>query len=545
MVEWSPRVLIVGWDGADWDLLKPLLATGRLPNLAALAGRGVTAALRSTLPPVTAPAWTSFATGMYPGHHGLVSWQLPLDAQFERPWADSRAAQRPRLWDWLGQAGLRTAVIGLPLTYPVQPLHGVMISGMLTPSLTSPFIHPPELAAEFRAALPDYHFDVDIQNIERDTTTPAGISAYLAELTTTLRQRSAAIAFAWERGPFDCAVIVFETPDRVQHLFYRYVTLADDGVTARNAHVIREQVLAVYTALDAALGELLARVDLTQTTVLMVSDHGFGLLTRDFHLGNWLAEQGFLSYAGTRVTLRAALARAIRPIKRWLPVGWLRGGRSAFASFRQVAWSRTVAYPGLGTEEGVWLNVRGREPAGTVAPGAEYERVRREIADRLLAWRDPADGAQIVTDAWPREEIYGEPFRGRAPDLVLRLADGVRVKAERGSGAVVVDKRQTGEGIHRPAGIFLAAGAGVRQVEETAYTPHLVDITPTTLALLGVPVPDTLDGAILQDVLRNSAAGRATQPGEAEPLPPATTDVYSNVESEIVRRRLAALGYMD
>jgi len=564
-----PRVLIIGWDGADWSLLGPLLDEGHLPNLAALAARGVAAPLRSTRPPVTGPAWASFATGLHPGHHGLLSWQLPLDEHFQRAWVDSRTVGRPCLWDWLTRAGLRSGVIGLPVTYPVAPLNGIMISGMLTPGLESPFIHPPELAAEFRASFPAYPFDVDLQDVERDVVSLPGIRRYLAEVGAALRQRAGAVKWLWEQGPYDCVVVVFETPDRLQHPFYQFVSGRPASPRA-DWQTARELVLGVYRELDAALGTLLERVDLAQTTVLMASDHGFGPLRRDFYLTNWLVEAGYAAYAEARVATRALLARAIRPFKRLLPASWLRGGRASFAAYRQLDWSRTVAYPGLSTEEGVWINVRGREPAGVVEPGAQYERLRDEIGQALLALRDPLDGQPVITAIWRREELYDEPFCRRAADLVFRMADGYRVVTERGEGALTADRERLGKGIHRDRGLFLAAGRGVapgrlreegqgRRVGEspliTGYVPHLVDVVPTALACLGVPVAsqglqgaEALDGRVLYEILPG-LAGEPTRGQEVEPEISAAdagaAPAYSDAEAEVVRRRLAALGYLD
>ncbi len=543
---WSPRLLIVGWDGADWSLLKPLVAQGKLPHLAALMAHGTAAALRSTLPPITAPAWTSFATGLHPGHHGLLSWQYPLDAAYQRPWADSSAAGRARLWDRLGQAGLRTGVIGLPLTYPALPVAGVMISGMLTPGLDSAFIHPPELADPFRRALPTYPFDVDLQNVERDVTSTPGIGGYLAELTAALRQRAGATRFLWEHGPFDCVIAVFETPDRVQHPFHQFVA-GQPAAPRPDWEAVRELVLDLYVELDAALGELLARIDLAQTTVMMVSDHGFGPLRRDFFLTNWLVQAGYATYADARVAVRGALARGVRPFKRWIPTAWLRQGRRSFAAYRQLAWEQTRAYPGISTEEGVWINLRGREPAGIVAPGAGYDRLRGEIAGRLLALRDPLDAAPVVTAVWPREEIYGEPYRDRAPDLIFRMSDGYRMVAERGQGQITAARAHLGKGIHRAEGLFLVAGRGAARREQVGYVPHLVDVVPTALALLGLPQSGDLDGVVLQEMLPDlpvaalaEAAGDAANADTSAP-----TSVYTDAEADVVRRRLAALGYLD
>jgi hypothetical protein len=151
----TPRILVIGLDGATYDLLQPMIQAGWLPNVQRALNEGAHGVLRSTVPPLTAPAWTSFQTGLNPGRHGVFSFQRRSRRHaLEREFVNSTSHRwATRLWHWLAQHGLTSGVINLPMTWPPQPMPtgSYLVSGMETPSTDHPFTDPPELADELRA----------------------------------------------------------------------------------------------------------------------------------------------------------------------------------------------------------------------------------------------------------------------------------------------------------------------------------------------------------------------------------------------------------
>lgn len=542
----GPRVLIVGWDGATWSVLEPLLAAGRLPTLAALRGRGAWGALKSTMPPVTAPAWSTFMTGMEPARHGLLSWQLPMDANGQRRWISARDLAAPTLWRRLSEAGRRVAVVNVPITYPPEAVNGCLVSGMLTPSARSPFTYPPDLRDVLLAAVPDYAPDVEMQETERDIRTADGIARFLEEVRTSIHHREAALEVVWQRGPFDLVCLMFEAPDRLQHPLWQYavgVPAAASAPADASWEARHEAVVACYAELDAALARLVARCD-EDTTVFLLSDHGFGPLRVILHLNDWLASKGWLRYAGGRASARAALRRLLRPLRRWLPSSWTRQGRVAFAPLRMLDWSRTRAYAGLPTEDGIWLNVRGREPWGVVEPGAEYESLRDEVIASVGELRHPGTGEPLILHAWRREEVHRGPYAARAPDIVLELAPGVKVTPAVGQGGVVEDVAWQGRGHHRREGILVAAGPSIRPGPVAGA--RLAGVAPTVLALLGLAIPAEMDGGVMEGLLAVSAEGPASESGGASASAEAErASGYTDEEAAQVAARLKALGYLE
>ncbi len=539
MSSWTPRVLVIGWDGADWRLLRPLMAQGHLPQLARLLTRAAHGDLMSTVPPITAAAWTSFITGRWPANHGVLSWQLPLNAALERPWINASALPSQTLWSLLSTAGQRLGVLNVPLTYPPPRLNGELIAGMLTPSAASEFTCPPELRQTLLERIPNYALDVELQHTERDTRSLVGIQRFLGEVALALEHRNRALDFLWERGPFDFFMTVYETPDRLQHLLYQFVAGETTDASA-DWQAVRQAVIDLYARCDAALGVMLDRVG-EQTTFILLSDHGFGPLHSVWHINDWLVQAGWLAWAGGASQRRHALRQIIAPFRSWLPQGWLRRGRTAFAPTKLVDWARTAAYSGIPTEEGIWLNVRGREPFGIVSPGAAYEQMRDEIMEAAEAFVDPATGRHPVQRACRREDVHRGPFCARAPDIILVLDEGYKVTPGRADAGLIDNVTAEGIGIHRREGIVALAGPSVTPGRLEGAT--LPDLLPTILEAAGVHVPDGIDGHSLLNRF-----DRTQDSGERHTLPLSVEQKlvdFTPEEAALIEARLASLGYLE
>lgn len=540
-----PRLLVIGLDGATFDLLEPMTAQGWLPNLSRVLAESARGVLRSTVPPLTAPAWTSFQTGLRPGSHGVFSFQRRLDATLERQFVNSTAIHGPRLWHWLARHGLTSGVVNLPMTWPPLPMPagGYIVTGMETPDTSVPFTDPPQLADELRAM--DYVCDLRVKLHERDFRSAAGVTAIARDLLEVLRTREQAIFTLLAQRPTDALVVVFETPDRLQHWAWRAIEqlLRNDGSLERTP--LHEAVRACYEELDRVVGRLLDEATGPETYVFFVSDHGFGPMRTRFHVDQWLVQQGWLAYAGGKATIRQRLREPLRKFRGVLPRWLLRKGRRAFAVSRIIDWQRTQAYSGRTMEHAIYVNQRGREPEGLVAP-AEVDTLRRAIVEALLQVRDPATGSAVVLQAWLREDLYQGPYVADAPDLLFSLAPGYEPTCELSSHGIFSDALAEGAGIHQPAGILMAKGPTIRPGAALPET-QIADVLPTMLYALGLPVPTSLEGRIAVDMFDPAVLAAQNVIHDAEPL---TVDgvgdglAYSPDEAEQIAKRLAALGYL-
>ena len=213
-----------------------------------------------------------------------------------------------------------------------------------------------------------------------------------------------------------------------------------------------------------------------------------------------------------------------------------------------IEWEKTKAFALSGPFFGrIYLNTVGREPQGTVSPGAEWEALREQIAERLLTLRDPATGRPVIEHVWRREEIYQGPRADELPDLVVKPADGYQVTTEFRRGLLVEPMPGFLTGTHRMEGILVLHGPGICS-GVTVEGASIADLAPTILHLMGLPVPENMDGRVLLDALTEEA--RAARPvhyiaaeDEEEPGGP-TGDVYSDADSAEVEARLAGLGYL-
>jgi predicted AlkP superfamily phosphohydrolase/phosphomutase len=552
------RALIVGWDGATYRWITPLLEEGRLPTLRRLTEEGAAGALRSTMPPHTAPGWTTVMTGKSPAGHGVFLFdEVMLQSYSCRGRIlDSRLFAGQTIFDVVGAAGGKVAALWVPMTHPAWAVNGVMVSGYPAPHRGRGRTHPAD-----RTDL-----------LERVPVDPLGVDP--AQLMAVYERKIAAlteIAREHVTDPsYDLVMVVYQEPDTAHHLFWKYSDPAypryDPAAAARYGNLVAR----CYERLDAALSHLLEAVD-PDTLVLLMSDHGGAPApTRYLHLNSWLASSGYLTArkgggtgseaAGTTLSHRVLEAtvkrtpvgfrRALKAAAKSMPRGVLERIERTRFNADAIDWSRTQAYrfPILPTVEGVVINVRGRQPEGTVDPGAAYTRVRADLAARLRDVCDPETGQRAVAAIHFREDLYPHgPFAEQAPDLFIELAESHQAGqalAGRAFTAVPEAELDRYSGTHDMTGIVFARGTGVRagyQIEGMG----LLDVAPTLLWALEQPIPESMEGTIRHDLFAEGARS-----GPAAYMDFATqsfnTDfIYSEEEEESVRDRLRALGYIE
>ncbi len=522
--------------------------------------------LRSTVPPWTFPAWSSFLTGKNPGKHGIFDFTRPRPGTYELEFVNGGRRRAPSFWQLLSQAGRQVISISIPCTFPPEPVNGVMISGFDAAGdahVDARGMHPPGLYDELLQHVgrhPVGAFVANVNDINRGRP-----EAALQQVLDTVPKKAATAKYLLKTKPWDCFMILFGESDGSGHQFWRYCDPASPLYTDRPA--MRDALLQVYQALDRQLGELLELAP-PDAVVLMMSDHGFG------GVGNWvvypncfLREKGLLRFRPRK----QGWTRLLNALKLWgvsnLP-GWVQKPLHRFAGrflgryeagvrFAMIDWEGTEAYFDENPYfPAAWVNVKGRRPRGTVEPGRHYEEVRDRLIGELEAWRHPETGAPVVERAYRREDVYTGPYADEAPDVVVKWAlhrgYSYAFKMSSGSPDLVplrpVDPAKpehfafftNKSGTHRDDGIFLAHGPGVRPGEVAGA--RITDLAPTILSLLGVPVPDDMDGRVLADAF--PGLGLAGQQEAAGALA-GSEAVYSAEDEERMAERLRSLGYIE
>jgi len=502
------RVLVIGLDGATLDLIEPWAQQGKLPNLARLMREGVTGELRSTIPPVTAPAWISLMTGKNPARHGVYhfrTFDLTRYDSFADDLVTSRQFAKETIFRIASDAGRRVAALAVPMTYPPFPVNGVVLSGYPTPNLQSAYTYPPEMAERLANIniTSEFFRHSDAERIRSATHMVRQLTDYCVDLMN--------------EDQYDLMMVVFTNTDMANHFFRKYIEPAYPTYTAEGAATYGNVLLEQYQLADEAVGRLVEQAG-DDATVFILSDHGSGLhATHYFHTNSWLNSMGWLEVkAGvsrrTATAVRAALeyVRVRTPwardfVKRRFPDAVKRTITSGLQSTSAVDWSRTLAYrvPMFFFVEGITINLVGRQPQGIVQPGREYEELRDEIIAEIGKVTDPATGQPVLKQALKREEEYSGPFVEQAPDLIL-FYDHDYAGGPNPSGPQITPiERYTLEkwsGLHRMNGTLIMFGKDVRAGTRIEGA-RIEDPAPTLLYLLGMPVPKDMDGRVLSEAL--------------------------------------------
>ena len=517
-----------------------------MPNLARMQAEGTRGPLWSVVPPMTATAWTSYQTGKGPGKHGIFDWTEPVPGSYLYRPIDSTHLQSTTLFELLSARRKRVATVNLPLTFPARPINGVAVGDMLTPSKDTPgFLHPPEFRATLDRLSPDYRIDTHLCDNEAD------VLPFLARLRHLLDERGKVVRHLMEQEPWDLFCCVWVEMDRMQHCLWHIVDPLHPRFDAALAAKYREAILDVYRLIDARVGEMVERRP-AGANVFFISDHGFGPCRYKVFLNTWLAQEGFLKFKeGGREQrdrlrkVRGLLDRAGLDTRRLLDVARRFGGGTLFGAgdslsrfAAEIDWETTQAFC-HGTNA-IRLNVKGRDKHGSVDP-AEVGPLLARLEERLLTLRDP-EGNVVIRGVKRREDLYTGPNVGLAADLLIAEHDD-SVWFYYSEGDVpdeVFEPSGWASGNHEPDGLFLAWGPDI--AAGTREGTSINDITPTLLALLDVPIPDDVDGAVLRDILK---PGRSLRPRYTEAEAWAgEARVQDAATNRAIEERLRGLGYL-
>ena len=545
------QLLLIGLDSATYDYLDPWLERGELPNLKALLARSARGVLRSTIPPVTSVAWTSMVTGLNPGRFGIYDLVTRRNHTYRFVPATFLNTHRRAIWDLLSARGRRVAIIGVPSTYPAVAINGLFIAGFDSPPRGDRLAHPPDLLSRLEAAGVPYPWKAleHLLELERRRLVVHRMEEYLDCWQEVTSSKAEIVRWILLNEVCDFVMVVFSSTDHIVH------------------HApSRDVALHIYRQVDQAMGRILEVVP-SDAFLIVASDHGstetdyFVTLYRILHDQGWLAFRNEIGEENVRWLVRriwpsqeARIARIWNrmpsTLRRGLSWPWVRLDPRLGSTYRNIDWSRTRVY--APTSHGpLYLNVRGREPEGIVAPGAEYEHLREEVIEALKRTRDPQSGQPLF--AWVRrgEEVYHGPYASPPPDLVFAPRD-YRYKVVTGfatqpmvrpnpSGA----RRYVEYGWHTPEGMVALSGPGIRS--GNMPPADIWDIAPTVLYLLGEPVPGDLDGRLLSSALQPSwlqdhplVRGPAFEPDQAAP----SSEEWASEDLASVEDHLRGLGYL-
>lgn len=559
------RVLLIGLDGATLDLVEPWARAGKLPIMASLMQRGGFGRLRSVLPVLSSAAWVSMMTGLNPGKHGIFDFVRRETGSYRLRVLRRDHMRGASLWRLLSMQGRKVGVLNVPMTYPPEPVNGFLVSGLGTPNY-KPFTYPPSLERELLTR--GYRVN------KRVAFRPGNEDAFLRETYEMTDMLADAAWWLMTSQEWDLFTIVFRDTDELTHFFWRYMDPTHPAHNPATDLPHQDAVLYYYQKIDTLIGALVEAAG-ADTTTIILSDHGAGPLYQHVFLNEWLRQMGFLQTVETpspggrlrkavsRVGLtRENVSNALGRLRLGRVEQWLKdelGARIELLPRTRrmefpacIDWSHTYAYS-FGYHGQIYINLRGREPAGIVEPGTGYTQMCEHVAAALKTFVDPRDGRPVVDQVIHRDEAFHGPCIEYAPDLIVLMRDLAYITRQGyefgdAPGQIFADPVDYESGSHRMDGMLILAGAGVSNhgYKEGA---QLIDITPTVLHLLRCPIPDEMDGRVLDDwlTLPRQVIVSSEEYCDAYTPPPANTNWAghdSKSEQEILER-LRNLGYLE
>lgn len=460
------KLLILGLDCAD-----PELVFGwkdDLPNLKKLMENGAYGKLRSTHPPITVPAWAVMMSGKDPGQLGYYGFRNRKDYSYDAYGiANANAVKYDRAWDILSKAGKKVVLLGVPQTYPPKPVNGCVVSGFLAPSTESNYTYPIPLKDEIEEVAKGYVVDVeDFRTNDKE--------ALLGRIYEKTEKHFTVAKHLIKNKPWDFFMLVEMGVDRIHHGFWSYIDPTHHKYEAGNQ--FEESIRDYYKYCDKEIGELISLAP-DDTVVMVVSDHGAVKMDGGICFNEWLIEEGYL-------TLKEYPSKPTR------------------IADLEIDWSNTKAWGEGGYYGRLFMNVKGREPEGTIEP-EDYEKVRSELIEKIASIEDP-EGVNIGSVAYRPQDLYLE-VNGVAPDLITYFGDlRWRSVGTVGLGGIHTFENDTGsdEANHNWDGIFILdqKGCDIGNIEPGAKEGlDIYDIAPTIINLFGLNPIENIRGKSLTD----------------------------------------------
>jgi predicted AlkP superfamily phosphohydrolase/phosphomutase len=532
----APKVLLIGLDGADWNVARPLMAAGRLPVLSSLVEGGASGDLLSIEPMISPALWTSVMTGVLPERHGIRDFVFKLPGTYEQPIVNATIRERLALWNILSELGLAVGVVDWYASWPAEPVNGFIVSDRIKTmgADAEGVIYPAD--DSLRATLTEPSALARFPALDRlhqvEAPQPQGLEKALRE--DLYRFRVAKDLYRTHRPDF--FAFYLKGLDAVGHFYWKHFAPDEEMFGETDADEIERLGSIIpdyYELCDQLLGDFLKGVD-EQTTVLVISDHGFRAFARPdsliFDLDRLFEAMGLLEFSDPAL----AGDRAGREIR--------------MAGTRAYTHEGTMIVSAFGSRDRpVYLNVSGRDPEGLIEHDDWLEE-RDKIKTRLESLHTDLDSP--LFSRVEINELVSPPGR-QEPDLYLRVNPRIAFDYE-----VLIDGKPYSlfdvfvweygniSGTHRTEGILVARGPQVRPGVEIRNA-SLLDIAPTVLQLAGVPVPGDLDGKPLSGMLVNTGAALGLRVTSYETLiDRERAAVAATPIDEEYRERLRALGYV-
>lgn len=534
------KVLIIGLDGATWNILDAFLLENYMPNLKKLKDKGYSGILQSTEPPITPVAWTTCITGCKPQKHGILGW---YEYSFEEDLLTTTTSNNclvPNMWQELSYQGYNIVSINVPGTYPCQKINGFLVCGFGCPGPQSEFTYPKNLKNEIMDNISDY--DVMATWNKSAKQDPKALEGNLKCVERSFKQRLEVAKMISHKIEWDVMMVQFQDTDLIAHVLWSYL----DKNTRDNYVLQRDRLFRVFKRLDEIIGELLDLASTSDLMVAVVSDHGLCRRIAEIKPNVLLAKWGYLRAKSSFRRKRDRWSKKINLLRgkseKHEDIGVKQPRNSDFDwrhSKAMVIHSPINGY--------LFLNVKGRQPYGIVEPGQEYENILRDLKKRFEQCINPENSERVFEKVDTPEKVYGATGAHiqNCADLILVPKNGYEMKVSWSNKRKFLKSFSLShlEGSHHREGMYLFSGTNVNcHVNQPV---HIVDIAPTIYAALGAKLPSYLDGRALESIFFEKKPITYYQSQLKHDLHKTKRKVLSEEEEFEVAKRLSVLGYIE
>jgi predicted AlkP superfamily phosphohydrolase/phosphomutase len=551
------KMIVFSIDGGNFDILQPLIEKGEVPNIESIIKGGVSSHLVSVVPPITAPAWASFMTGVNPGKHRVFDFVSDIHNNAKEGSAlNSTHIRSKTIWQIMSENQREMIIVGVPFTYPAPEINGSMVSLSMSNLIDT---YPKELKKVI----------IDEIGFEYDRCKPVDTFGELPKedvldeiirrneyLTEKIKQTTLNLL---QQKKWDFLMTHFMATDTNQHYFWHCIDESHPSYDRRLALKYHDVINETYRQVDAAIGEIL-KVAGKDANVFVVSDHGFSPIYKFFYVNNWLEKHGLLKTKRSRYAWKPAkpslfkfLSKAgLEKLGDILPDALRNIGipimkRVPKSVAEIIDWKKTKAYA---SPFGININLAGREPFGIVGKEKEYDGVRESIKSKLFDLMDSGDIGQLVDRVYFREEVYSGPFVDDAADIFFSFSRPYFLQSSDVTKDCLFEnlsKKHFATANHRysPEGIFFASGMDIHK-KVRLNNPSILDIAPTILYLMGISIPQEMDGKMLEKIIKPSYL-RARPPVYAKEEIATRSDKRESLTTEeevALKDHLRRLGYL-
>ncbi len=428
-MEEKNKVIVIGLDGATFTVISPLLKKGELPTIKKILEHGASAPLTSTIPPLSSTAWASFMTGMTPSNHGAYDFIIKKQGSYSSKFLNGSLIKAPAFWETIGDAGKKVVVQNVMGTYPPKPVNGYLITGFLSPP-NAGYTYPITFQEEIEQRFGNY------PRAPGTSVPPGGEREYIQQVFDNFEKRREITDYLLDTKAWDLFVVVFEATDILQHAFWKYY--ADPQPNEKDAGFIQNAIPEIYRRFDVVLNQILEKID-ENTTLVIVSDHGFDRFNKVIFMNNLLMDMSLLTLKRRPSTQLKKLCLNYRlNAETLITIGEKMGIRikgaaiedkkgqqmanKLFLSQHDIDWRKTKAFS-VGVGGHIYINLKEREPQGNVS-FTEYQELKAFLTKMLESLKDPETGKNIIKKVYQKEELYQGKYAASAPDLSILPHEG-------------------------------------------------------------------------------------------------------------------------